>query len=175
MPASFDDQRVQVAVLLRSDVGAVIARSRFVAGTVLGGFLALALAFALLVSRSLQRRLVGFLEAARRFGSGDLATRVPVVGRDEFAALGAEFNSMASQLESRLEELGQQRTRLEQSLQRLGDSLGSNLDRDALLEIVVRTAVDGAEARAGRAVARAAADEPLHEAANVGPTTRFQG
>ncbi|MEA2354608.1 MAG: hypothetical protein QOD61_737, partial [Solirubrobacteraceae bacterium] len=166
---------VEVAVLLRSDVGAVIARSRLVAGTVLGGFLALALAFALLVSRSLQRRLVGFLEAARRFGAGDLTTRVPVIGRDEFAALGAEFNSMASQLESRLEELRQQRTRLEQSLQRLGDSLGSNLDRDALLEIVVRTAVDGAEARAGRAVARTAAGEALHEAANVGPTATFQG
>jgi diguanylate cyclase (GGDEF)-like protein len=173
-PATFDDRPIKVAVLLRSDVGAAIAQSRLVAGTVLGGFLALALSFALLVSRSLQRRLVSFLEAARRFGAGDFGTRVPVVGRDEFAALGEEFNSMAGQLENRLEELRQQRSRLEQSLQRLGDSFASNLDRDALLEIVVRTAVDGAGARAGRAVVGTGADRPLQEAARVGPTAEFQ-
>ncbi len=170
---SFDDRPVTVAVLLRSDIGARIARTRVVAASVLGGFLALALAFALLVSRSLQRRLVSFLDAARRFGAGDFTTRVPVVGRDEFAALGDEFNSMASQLESRLEELRQQRTRLENSLQRLGDSFASNLDRDALLEIVLRTAVDGAGARAGRA--RTVADQSLREAAKVGPIGEFQG
>ncbi|MDX6507856.1 MAG: hypothetical protein QOG06_2500, partial [Gaiellaceae bacterium] len=97
-PLSFDDRPVQVELLLQSDVGATIDQSRLLVGTVLGGFLALALAFALLVSRSLQRRLVSFLEAARRFGAGEFGTRVPVVGRDEFAALGDEFNSMASQL-----------------------------------------------------------------------------
>ncbi|MGI8802939.1 MAG: diguanylate cyclase [Solirubrobacteraceae bacterium] len=175
LPDSFSDRPVRVVVLLRSDVGASIAQSRIVAATALGGFLALALAFALIVSRSLQRRLVSFLEAARRFGAGDFGTRVPVVGRDEFAALGEEFNSMASQLESRLEELRQQRTRLEKSLQRLGDSFASNLDRDALLEIVLRTAVDGAGARAGRAVVRTGTEQPLHEAAKVGPTAEYQG
>ncbi len=172
--SSFDDRPVRIAVLLRSDVGAAIDRSRFVAGSVLGGFLALALVFALLLSRSIQRRLVSFLEAARRFGAGDFGTRVPVVGRDEFAALGEEFNSMASQLESRLEELRRQRSQLEKSLQRLGDSFASNLDRDALLEIVLRSAVDGAGARAGRAVARTGADPSLREAARVGPTGEFQ-
>ena len=112
-PATFDDRPVRIAVLLRSNVGSSISRARFVAGSVLGGFLALALVFALLLSRSLQRRLVSFLDAARRLGAGDFGTRVPVVGHDEFAALGEEFNSMASQLESRLEELRQQRNRLE--------------------------------------------------------------
>jgi diguanylate cyclase (GGDEF)-like protein len=174
-PLSFDDRPVQVELLLQSDVGATIAQSRLLVGTVLGGFLALALAFALLVSRSLQRRLVSFLEAARRFGAGEFGTRVPVVGRDEFAALGDEFNNMASQLENRLDELRQQRTRLEQSLQRLGDSFASNLDRDALLEIVLRSAVDGAGAHAGRAVARTGAEEPLREAAKVGPVREYEG
>jgi diguanylate cyclase (GGDEF)-like protein len=174
-PLSFDDRPVQVELLLQSDVGATIAQSRLLVGTVLGGFLALALAFALLVSRSLQRRLVSFLEAARRFGAGEFGTRVPVVGRDEFAALGDEFNSMASQLENRLDELRQQRTRLEQSLQRLGDSFASNLDRDALLEIVLRSAVDGAGARAGRAAARTGAEETLREAAKVGPVGEYEG
>jgi diguanylate cyclase (GGDEF)-like protein len=172
--ANFDDRPLAVAVLLQSDVAAAIGQSRLVVGTVLGGFLALALAFALLVSRSLQRRLVSFLEAARRFGSGDFATRVPVVGRDEFAALGEEFNSMASQLESRLEELRQQRVRLEQSLQRLGDAFASNLDRNALLEVVLRSAVDGAGARAGRAASLTGLDGGLQEAAKVGPTAEFE-
>ncbi len=174
VPDTFDDRPVKVVMLLRSDT-ALIARSRLLAGTLLGGFLALALAFALLVSRSLQRRLVSFLDAARRFGAGDFTTRVPVVGRDEFAALGDEFNSMASQLENRLEELRLQRTRLEKSLQRLGDSFASNLDREALLEIVLRTAIDAAGARAGRASVRAGSDGRLSEAAKVGPTGEFQG
>jgi len=172
-PASFDDAPVRVAVLLHSDLGAAIGRSRLLVASVLGGFLALALAFALLVSRSLQQRLFGFLEAARRLGSGDLATRVPVRGRDEFAALGDEFNRMASQLESRLVELGEQRTRLERSLRRLGESFASNLDRDALLKIVLRAAVDGAGGQAGRAMAPAGAPGELHEAAAVGPAREY--
>jgi diguanylate cyclase (GGDEF)-like protein len=172
--SNFDDRPLNVAVLLQNDVAAQIGRSRLLFGSVLGGFLALALAFALLLSRSLQRRLVSFLEAARRFGSGDFATRVPVVGRDEFAALGEEFNNMASQLEARLEELRQQRVRLEQSLQRLGDSFASNLDRNALLEVVLRSAVDGAGARAGRAASRGGNGDDLHEMARVGPTGEFE-
>lgn len=173
-PANFDDRPLRVAVLLRSDVGAAIARSRLVAGTVLGGFLALALAFALVVSRSLQRRLVTFLEAARLFGAGDFATRVPVAGRDEFAELGREFNNMAGQLENRLVELGEQRSRLQRSLELLGESFASTLDRPGLLAIVLRSAVDGAGARAGRAASRTAAGEPLREAANIGPTEGFE-
>ena len=39
----------------------------------------------------------------------------------------------------------------ESAMQRIGETFASNLDRDALLEIVVRTAVDGVAAEAGRA------------------------
>jgi diguanylate cyclase (GGDEF)-like protein len=151
----------------------VIAHTRLLSALILGGLLTLAVALALLVSRSLQDQIANFLGAARRLGKGDLATRVPVSGRDEFAALGEEFNSMAGQLENRLEELGQQRRRLQRSLQRLGDSFAANLDRDAILGIVLRTAVDGSGARVGRAATVPTSGGPPVEIARVGPTADF--
>ncbi len=59
---------------------------------------------------------------------------------------------MSRQLEGRLEELGQERLRMELSLRRLGETFASSLDRDGLLEIVVRTAVDAVDAQGGRAL-----------------------
>jgi len=130
------------------------SQSRLLVGGVLLGFFLLAFAFALAVSRSLQSQVSSFLEAARRLGGGQFDTKVPTVGKDEFAALGQEFNTMAAQLESRLEELREERTRVERSMRRLGEAVASNLDRDALLGIVVETAVDGVGASGGRASAR---------------------
>lgn len=75
---------------------------------------------------------------------------------------------MSRQLAERLEQLREQRGRLESSLRRIGESFASNLDRDALLEIVVRTAVDGVEAEGGRVCLRPGADEPLEERAHAG-------
>jgi diguanylate cyclase (GGDEF)-like protein len=104
------------------------------------------------VSRSLQAQIGEFLEAARRLGRGDFTAQVPTQGRDEFAALGGEFNRMARLLESRLEDLRTERLRLENAMRRLGEAFASNLDRSALLEIAVRTAVDGVDADGGRAM-----------------------
>ncbi|MEA2373518.1 MAG: two-component system, cell cycle response regulator [Solirubrobacteraceae bacterium] len=171
----FRGQDIKISILVRSVSGSVVAHTRLLTALILGGLLALAVTLALLVSRSLQDQIANFLGAAQRLGKGDLATRVPVSGRDEFAALGEEFNSMASQLENRLEELRQQRRRLQRSLQRLGDSFASNLDRDAILGIVLRTAVDGSGARAGRASARTSSGDRLTEAARVGPTGEYDG
>jgi diguanylate cyclase (GGDEF)-like protein len=75
---------------------------------------------------------------------------------------------MSRQLAERLEQLREQRARLESSLLRIGESFASNLDRDALLEIVVRTAVDGVEAEGGRVSLSPAEDEPLEEHARAG-------
>jgi GGDEF domain-containing protein len=61
---------------------------------------------------------------------------------------------MARQLEARLEELRLERGRLEGSMRRLGEAFASNLDRDALLEIAVRTCIDGVAADGGRASVR---------------------
>ena len=170
----FRDGLLQVTLLrdeerTRTDV----TDSRLVVGGVLLGFFLLAFAFALAVSRSLQSQVTSFLDAARRLGGGEFGTKVPTVGHDEFAALGQEFNTMAAQLESRLEELREERTRVERSMRRLGEAVASNLDRDALLGIVVETAVDGVGATGGRAAARGP-DGSLVERAGAGSTTGLE-
>jgi diguanylate cyclase (GGDEF)-like protein len=165
----FGGAHVQVSVLDNESVTAGNVRSsRRIAAAILIGFFILAFTFAVLVSRSLQRQILAFLQAARRLGSGDFTAQVPTVGRDEFAALGEEFNQMASQLKEREEDLRQERVRLESAMRRIGETFASNLDRDALLEIVVRTAVDGVAAEAGRATVRTGMDEPLRQVATVG-------
>ena len=143
-------------------------RSRLLAGGILLGFFVLAFTFAVLVSRSLQRQIENFLSAARRLGGGDFTATVPTTGRDEFAALGEEFNKMSHQLETRLDELEQERARLQEAMRRIGATFASNLDRQRLLDIVVKTAVDGVGADAGRASVRRSADEPLDEVAAAG-------
>src|SRR4051794_9553190 len=168
----FRDGLLQLSILRNdakttSDVG----NSRTIVGGILLGFFLLAVAFALAVSRSLQSQVSSFLEAAKRLGGGDFETKVPTTGKDEFAALGQEFNTMAEQLEARLDELRGERTRVERSMRRLGEAVASNLDRDALLGIVVETAVDGVGAQGGRASARDA-NGVLYERAATG---RVQG
>jgi diguanylate cyclase (GGDEF)-like protein len=150
-PAFAADVRISLLssqAALQSDT----ARSRWLAGGVLAGFFLLAFICAVLVSRSLQAQIGAFLDAARRLGGGDFGAKVPTQGRDEFAALGDEFNQMAQQLQGRLQDLQTERQRQENSLRRLGEAFASNLDRDALLEIAVATAVDGVDAEGGRAV-----------------------
>ena len=144
-----------------------MTRSRLLAVMLLGGFFMLAFVFALVVSRSLQQQIGGVLSAARRLGGGDLDARVPTVGNDEFADLGREFNKMAEQLQERLAELQRERERVQSSMRRLGQAVGSNLDAEALLQLVVETAVEGVDADAGRVIVRDAEGE-LHEAARVG-------
>jgi diguanylate cyclase (GGDEF)-like protein len=74
---------------------------------------------------------------------------------------------MSRELEERLQENREQRERLEGSLRRVGETLGSNLDRNGLLEIMLRTAVDGVGAEGGRACIRAAGGE-MEEQVRVG-------
>jgi diguanylate cyclase (GGDEF)-like protein len=159
----------RVSVLApKSDEASAIQRGRLVTAGILAGFFVLAFTFALLVSRSLQRQIDAFLLAARRLGSGDFSTEVPTAGRDEFAALGEEFNKMSRQLAERLEELNQERARLKEAMRRIGQTFASNLDREGLLDIVVQTAVDGVEADAGRASVRPNANAPLEQVARDG-------
>ena len=158
--ASFDDKafapgRIRVSVLgSQAATDDAVARSRLLAGALLAGFFVLAFTFALLVSRSLQRQIGSFLDAARRLGRGDFSAQVPTEGRDEFAALGDEFNQMARELQRRLDELDTERSRLESQLRRIGEAFASKLDRAALLEIAMRTTVDGVDADGGRATVR---------------------
>jgi diguanylate cyclase (GGDEF)-like protein len=147
---------VRVSVLYdNSRTASAVSNSRLIVAAVLVGFLLLASLFAIAVSRALQGQIQRFLEAARRLGGGDFSTVVPTEGHDEFAALGEEFNKMSRELETRLEELRQERARLQGSIRRIGETFASNLDREGLLEIVVDTALDALAADCGRASVRA--------------------
>src|SRR5438270_2786038 len=75
---------------------------------------------------------------------------------------------MSSQLEKRLHELDQERARLRESIRRIGQTFASNLDRQALLDLALRTALDAVQAGCGRLSARTKSDEPLTETVRVG-------
>lgn len=165
----FGGQPVQVTVLSSTNAtSSSVGSSRAVAAVFIVGFLLLAFAFSVLASRALQGQLGRFLEAARRLAGGDFSSPVPTEGHDEFAALGTEFNNMSNQLEHRLDELQQERARLRESIRRIGQTFASNLDRPALLELALQTAVDAVKASSGRLSVRPSPDEPLAESRRVG-------
>lgn len=119
--ADFGGSEDAIAVLTDASGTTVAAtRSRWIAVALLAVFLVLAFLGALLISRQLHGQLERFLAAAKRIGSGDFSTTVPIEGDDEFAALGREFNKMSRELEQRIAELAQERIRLRDSIQRIG-------------------------------------------------------
>jgi diguanylate cyclase (GGDEF)-like protein len=172
---AFDRGMLGVHVLLaEGDVDDAISDNAVFVVAILIAFLICALAFALTAARSLEAQTSRLLAAARNIGRGDFSIEVPTEGNDEFAALGKEFNSMARQLETRLEELQLERARLQETVRRVGESLGKGLDRDALLGIVVQTAVDGVGAECGRVVMRhGGANGTLAEAARAGNISSY--
>jgi diguanylate cyclase (GGDEF)-like protein len=151
-----------------SATSASVSGSRAVAAALIAAFLALALAFSLLASRALQSRLRDFLQAARRLAGGDFSSPVRVEGHDEFAALGEEFNRMSTELSRRLDELSRERVRLRDAIRRIGHTFASSLDRQALLELALKTAVDAVQASGGKLSVRSATGEALAEAAREG-------
>jgi diguanylate cyclase (GGDEF)-like protein len=115
-------------------------------------FVLLALASATFVSRALTGQIATFLAAARRLSRGDFRQLVPVEGNDEFAELGREFNDMSEQLEAKIEEVERKRQELEETIRRVGDALATGLDRDGVVALAVRQAVDACDAEVGRAL-----------------------
>lgn len=167
--AGFDNTRATVTVFSAlSATSASLGGSRAVAAVLIVAFLLLALAFALLASRALQTRLKGFLQAARRLGSGDFSSPIKVEGHDEFAALAQEFNSMSTELSRRLDELSRERARLREAIRRIGHTFASSLDRPAVLELALKTAVDAVQASGGRLSVLADGDERPAEAIREG-------
>jgi diguanylate cyclase (GGDEF)-like protein len=77
-------------------------------------------------------------------------------------------SALMRQVEPRLEELGHQRRRLRESIQRTGQTLASNLDRPALLELALKTAVDAVHASGGRLGAGASSDDELTDIGIIG-------
>jgi diguanylate cyclase (GGDEF)-like protein len=165
----FGSNPVDVTVLSNlSATNASLRSSLAVAIGFIVGFLLLALAFALVASRALQAQLGNFLQAARRLAAGDFSSPIETQGHDEFAALGEEFNNMSTQLAHRLDELSQERARLRESISRIGQTFASNLDRQVLLELALKTAVDAVQGSCGRLSIRPSEGEPLVETACEG-------
>jgi diguanylate cyclase (GGDEF)-like protein len=153
---------VELAVLeSTAGLSDTIAENRLLIGGLLVAFLLFAALAATRVSRALTGQIGTFLAAARRLARGDFAHPVPVSGRDEFAELGSEFNSMSSQLEAKIDEVERKRLELEETIRRVGDALATGLDRNGVVALSVRQAVDACGADGGRAfpLERGAFDE----------------
>jgi diguanylate cyclase (GGDEF)-like protein len=133
-------------------IAASIGQSRVLIGLILLGFLGLALISSIFIVRALQGQIEQFLRAARRLAKGDFSQPVPTHGEDEFAALGTEFNNMSEELAAKIAEVESKRKELEETIRRVGDAFAAGLDRQGLLELAVRTAVEACDADAGRAV-----------------------
>lgn len=151
-----------------SAAGASVSGDRALAIAFIVGFLVLAFFFTLLSSRALGSQLSRFLEAARRLGGGDFSSPIPTTGKDEFALLGEEFNNMSRQLARRVEELEEERSRVRLAVARIGDAFAAGLDREALLHLALRTAMDATGSERGRVSARRTAEEPLSEVFHEG-------
>ncbi|MGZ4200722.1 MAG: diguanylate cyclase [Thermoleophilaceae bacterium] len=142
-----------LGVLTRSGgISSSIARSRALIAVILVGFVGLALVLSVFIVRALQGQIDQFLRAARRLARGDFSQPVPTHGDDEFAALGEEFNKMSRELEAKIQEVESKRRELEETIRRVGDAFAAGLDRQGLLDLAVRTAVEACEGEAGRAV-----------------------
>jgi diguanylate cyclase (GGDEF)-like protein len=132
------------------DAAGARTRDRLLAGLL--ACLALVGVVAYLQGRAIVRHLGRFATAARGIAQGSLRERVPVRGRDEFAALGTALNDMAAQLEARVAELEAERGHVREALTRLGEALAATHDAKQLLRIVAATAVEATSARGGRIV-----------------------
>ncbi len=104
---------------------------------------------AYVLSRSVVSRLRHLANAATAIAGGRLSQRVPVQGRDEFAALGRSFNQMATQLEARVDELETARGRLRDAIARFGEALEATHDPENLREVIVESAVEATGATGG--------------------------
>ena len=144
---------IELAVLQPADALADrITRNRIIIGALLVAFLILALCGAWVIGRSLAGQIDEFLGAAKRLARGDFRRPVPIHGHDEFAQLGREFNSMSEQLAGKMEEVERKRGELEETIRRVGEALATGLDRQGVMELAVKQAVDACEAESGRAL-----------------------
>jgi K+-sensing histidine kinase KdpD len=75
---------------------------------------------------------------------------------------------MSGELSRRLDELSRERVRLSEAIRRIGRTFASSLDRPALLELALKTAVDAVQASGGRISVRPSDHEPLAETGREG-------
>jgi len=76
-----------------------------------------------LLALRITRPLTTSSHSAHRFAQGELNTRVPVGNQDEIGTLGQAFNTMAAQLQAKLQELEASRSQIEGILQGMAEGV----------------------------------------------------
>jgi len=76
-----------------------------------------------LLAFRITRPLTAISHSAHRFAQGELNARVPVGNQDEIGTLGQAFNTMAAQLQAKLQELEANRSQIEGILQGMAEGV----------------------------------------------------
>lgn len=100
----------------RADTNRAMARMRLLWLSAAGTLGALALVLAVYFARALRRPLAALRDAALALQRGDLAHRIDLPGRDEFALLAGSVNTMAGELSRHREREAQLRHELERQV-----------------------------------------------------------
>lgn len=104
--------------------------------------LAVLIAAILLVTTTFVARPVrGLMAGVRQLGTGDLAVRIPVRGRDELAELAGSFNQMAGDLGRSIEEVQNKKAELSVVYSIL-ERVTETIDLGELKEILLQTMID---------------------------------
>ena len=105
----------ETAEVLRIDANATQLLTRLERISTIHAALAvlITLVIVFLLIRGLRAPLAALLDGTRRLAEGDLAYRINVKGKDEFAELGKSFNNMASDLQEHQKALQEARDNLE--------------------------------------------------------------
>jgi diguanylate cyclase (GGDEF)-like protein len=119
---------------------------------VTAGVALLALVASLVLRHAVNRRVATFVEAMRRLSHGDFRPLVAFPADDEFVELAGEFNEMSAELKTKMEDAERKREELAETIRRVGDALATGVDRDGVVALAVRQAVDACGAEMGRAL-----------------------
>ncbi|MBC7643985.1 MAG: diguanylate cyclase [Thermoleophilia bacterium] len=102
------------------------------------------------ISRAVSEALKKFATIARQLAGGDLTRRIPVTGHDEVAELGDSFNTMAENLELRIENLIEARAKLRRQVELFGDALANATEIGDMLQPVLGLAIESTVATHAR-------------------------
>jgi two-component system cell cycle response regulator len=117
---------------------------------VLGGGILLAILFGWFLARILSRPLERLAEGARAVSAGNLDVRLERQGGEaDVARVADAFNTMTTSLQQYVGELRESRDELRRGLSRLGATLQSTHDLDAMLGVVLDSAATTLGARSG--------------------------
>ena len=109
----------------------------------------IAILFGWLLARVLARPLERLAEGARAVTSGDLGVRLDPAGEADIGKVADAFNTMTTSLQTYVDELKDSRDELRRGLARLGATLQSTHDLDAMLGVVLDSAATTLGARSG--------------------------